>query len=187
MIYGGLFLVGGIVLLGTTYALFNQELSRSTPGLSVRSEQVDETEQPAGSTSPPRTTLRTEDVQVLTGEDAAAWLENQESLIRDSATTSLLTQGAIALLGVGAAAAALGWLVAGRVLTPLHRVTDAARRIAAAPAADRGLYERIGLRGPDDEVKDLADAFDTMVERLDRSFDGQRRFVANASHELRTR
>jgi signal transduction histidine kinase len=42
------------------------------------------------------------------------------------------------------------------------------------------------LRGPDDEVKNLADAFDTMVERLDKSFDGQRRFVANASHELRT-
>jgi signal transduction histidine kinase len=72
------------------------------------------------------------------------------------------------------------------VLAPLHRVTDTARRIAAAPAADRGLHERIALRGPDDEVKDLADAFDTMVERLDRSFDGQRRFVANASHELRT-
>ena len=63
---------------------------------------------------------------------------------------------------------------------------ETARRIAAAPAADHGLHERIALRGPDDEVKDLADTFDTMVERLDRSFDGQRRFVANASHELRT-
>src|SRR5690606_9168237 len=79
-----------------------------------------------------------------------------------------------------------GWLIAGRVLSPLHRVTETARRIAAAPAADRGLHERIALRGPRDEVKELADTFDTMVERLDRSFDGQRRFAANASHELRT-
>jgi len=95
----------------------------------------------------------------------------------------LLTQGSIALVAVGALAAGLGWLVAGRVLAPLHQVTDTARRIAASPAA---LHERIALKGPDDEVKNLADAFDTMVERLDHSFDGQRRFVANASHELRT-
>jgi signal transduction histidine kinase len=65
-------------------------------------------------------------------------------------------------------------------------MTDTARRIADAPAADRGLHERIALEGPHDEVKRLADTFDVMLERLDRSFDGQRRFVANASHELRT-
>lgn len=72
------------------------------------------------------------------------------------------------------------------MLAPLHRVTDTARRIAVTTVADHGLHARIALRGPEDEVKELADAFDTMVERLDHSFDGQRRFVANASHELRT-
>jgi signal transduction histidine kinase len=65
-------------------------------------------------------------------------------------------------------------------------VTEAAGRIADAPAADRGLHERIALDGPRDEIKDLADTFDRMLERLDHSFDGQRRFIANASHELRT-
>ncbi|MEV0721004.1 HAMP domain-containing sensor histidine kinase, partial [Asanoa sp. NPDC050611] len=70
------------------------------------------------------------------------------------------------------------------VLAPLHRVTDTARRIARG--ADLSLHERIGLTGGDHDVKELADTFDTMVERLDRSFEGQRRFVANASHELRT-
>ncbi|MDA0564787.1 HAMP domain-containing histidine kinase [Streptomonospora sp. S1-112] len=122
----------------------------------------------------------------LTGPDARDWLIGQQDRINDAAVTSLLVQGSVALLIVCTAATGLGWLVAGRMLAPLRTVTDTARRIAAAPAADRGLHERIALRGPVDEVKDLADNFDTMVERLDRSFDGQRRFVANASHELRT-
>ncbi|MEU8984180.1 sensor histidine kinase [Streptomyces sp. NPDC058467] len=118
--------------------------------------------------------------------DLEKWMDAERDRLRKAATSSLLTEGGLALLVVGGAAAGFGWLIAGRVLTPLHRVTDTAHRIASAPAADRGLHERIALRGPDDEVKDLADTFDTMVERLDRSFDGQRRFVANASHELRT-
>jgi signal transduction histidine kinase len=105
---------------------------------------------------------------------------------RDDALSALLTQGGIALLVVGAAAIALGWLVAGRMLQPLHRITETARRIAESPAADRGLHDRIALAGPDDEIKQLADTFDLMLTRLDRSFDGQRRFIANASHELRT-
>jgi signal transduction histidine kinase len=105
---------------------------------------------------------------------------------RSHALSSILTQGGIALLIVGAAAVALGWLIAGRMLQQLHRVTDAARRIAGAPDADRGLHERIALDGPADEIKELADTFDLMLERLDASFEGQRRFIANASHELRT-
>ena len=75
----------------------------------------------------------------------------------------------------------IGWLVAGQALQPLRDITATARRVA-----DRSLHERIALAGPQDEIKDLADTLDAMLERLDRSFDGQRRFVANASHELRT-
>jgi signal transduction histidine kinase len=123
---------------------------------------------------------------LLEGQAAIEWLRQQEMELRSAAITSLLTQGAIALIVVGGAAVGLGWVVAGRVLAPLHRVTDTARKIAAEPMAERGLHQRIGLEGPEDEVKTLADTFDTMVERLDHSFDGQRRFVANASHELRT-
>jgi signal transduction histidine kinase len=76
--------------------------------------------------------------------------------------------------------------VAGRALRPLHRITETAGRIATANSAGRGLHERIALTGPADDVQQLADTFDKMLEHLDRSFDGQRRFVANASHELRT-
>jgi signal transduction histidine kinase len=75
----------------------------------------------------------------------------------------------------------IGWLVAGHALQPLRDITATARRVA-----DRSLHERIALAGPKDEIKNLADTLDEMLERLDRSFDGQRRFVANASHELRT-
>ena len=76
--------------------------------------------------------------------------------------------------------------MAERALRPVHGITATARRVAAAASAQRGLHERIALTGPQDEIKELADTFDDMLERLDRSFDGQRRFVANASHELRT-
>ncbi|MFF2844716.1 sensor histidine kinase [Streptomyces sp. NPDC058001] len=202
LLYGGLFLVAGVVLLGLTYALFQQQLTGSGPQM-IAGMYADDSGRPGapGSKAPaggkrdsdgvspkdlPHTQIRTADGTVLTGDAAAKWLRDETQRLRSAATTSLITQGGIALGVVGAAAAGFGWLVAGRVLAPLHRVTDTARRIASAPAADRGLHERIALHGPDDEVKDLADTFDTMVERLDRSFDGQRRFVANASHELRT-
>lgn len=181
LIYGGLFLAAGVVLLGVTYALFNQQLAGG--GLKIYARSV-QTDGPAA--GPPRNQVITGDGDVLTDKSAQKWMKDERDRVNAAATTSLITQGGLALLVVGGAAAGFGWLAAGRVLAPLHRVTDTARRIASAPAADRGLHERIALRGPDDEVKDLADTFDTMVERLDRSFDGQRRFVANASHELRT-
>jgi signal transduction histidine kinase len=98
------------------------------------------------------------------------------------ATLDTMLVASVVLLGfVGVVAAAFGWLLAGRALHPLQQITATARRVA-----DRSLHERIALDGPDDEIKDLADTFDAMLERLDRSFEGQQRFVANASHELRT-
>ncbi|WP_238164267.1 sensor histidine kinase [Kribbella pittospori] len=176
-----------MLLLGVTYVLFSQNFAGQYRVL-IQGTYL---RPPAATSSavPPRPDqlfVLNKEGDVLTGADAESVIKAQREEVRQAAIESLLTQGSIALVVVGALAAGLGWLVAGRVLTPLHRVTDTARRIAAAPAAGHGLHERIALRGPDDEVKDLADAFDTMVERLDHSFDGQRRFVANASHELRT-
>ncbi|WP_141577878.1 cell wall metabolism sensor histidine kinase WalK [Actinomadura sp. WMMA1423] len=185
--YGGLFLVAGVVLLGATYALFDQQLSRS--GTKVLATRLSPVPGP-GPASPAQNSRQAVEARALAEARMAAdtdrWMRDQRDELHDAAVTSLVTQGSIALLVVGGAAAGFGWLIAGQVLSPLHRVTETARRIAGSPAADRGLHERIALRGPRDEVKELADTFDTMVERLDRSFDGQRRFVANASHELRT-
>lgn len=74
-----------------------------------------------------------------------------------------------------------GWLLAGRMLAPLVRLTDAAR-----VATTGSLSHRVGLPGRRDEFRELADAFDTMLERLEAHVGEQRRFAANASHELRT-
>ncbi|MFF0447808.1 sensor histidine kinase [Streptomyces sp. NPDC004609] len=182
LIYGGLFLVAGVVMLGVTYVLFNQQLNGGGPKIISAVNKPSPDASPGASPPPLPTAVEGKQVKAVDEK----WMKAQREKLNDAAVTTLLGQGGLVLLVVGGAAAGFGWLVAGRVLAPLHRVTETASRIAAAPAAGRGLHERIALSGPDDEVKDLADTFDTMVERLDRSFDGQRRFVANASHELRT-
>ncbi|WP_107657150.1 sensor histidine kinase [Nocardia suismassiliense] len=74
-----------------------------------------------------------------------------------------------------------GWLLAGRMLAPLTRITEATRT-----AADGSLAHRIRLPGRRDEFRELADAFDTMLARLEAHVAEQQRFAANASHELRT-
>ena len=74
-----------------------------------------------------------------------------------------------------------GWFLAGRMLRPLQRINGVARRVAAG-----SLDQRVRLDGPRDEFRELADTFDAMLDRLQGSFDEQRRFAANAAHELRT-
>ncbi|GAB3420700.1 sensor histidine kinase [Flindersiella endophytica] len=169
-LYGGLFFVAGAVLLGVTYLLVQNSVQAQ-----LRSQ------------ADARVTAMREEAAKSGGAvdqaDVQAIREAQER-VRDAALGSLLTQGGLALGGVGVLACGFGWLVAGRALRPLQRITETTQRIAGA--SGRGLHERIALAGPRDEVKQLADSFDAMLEQLDRSFDGQRRFVANASHELRT-
>ncbi|WP_345466258.1 HAMP domain-containing sensor histidine kinase [Actinoallomurus oryzae] len=74
-----------------------------------------------------------------------------------------------------------GWILAGRMLAPLTQVADAARM-----AANGSLSHRIRMAGPEDEFRELADVFDTMLEQLESHVAEQQRFAANASHELRT-
>src|SRR5688572_11615957 len=74
-----------------------------------------------------------------------------------------------------------GWILAGRMLAPLTRITDATRR-----AANGSLSYRIELEGRQDEFRELADSFDAMLARLEAQVAEQQRFAANASHELRT-
>jgi signal transduction histidine kinase len=94
---------------------------------------------------------------------------------------ALLTHSGLALAIMTVLSVALGWFIAGRALSPLRAITSAAREISAA-----SLSQRLALRGPDDELKELADTIDGLLARLEASFSGQRRFIANAAHELRT-
>lgn len=169
-LYGGLFVLAGALVLAVTYLLVRQSLDAVTD---------------PGRESSDLAALRASAAVSGNVDEVVAHVQAQQDALQDAALDSLLTQGAVALLAVGAVAAGAGWLVAGRALRPLDAITRTARRIARGGGA-RGLHERIALHGPDDEVKRLADTFDDMLEQLDRSFDGQRRFVANASHELRT-
>ncbi|MGW8887440.1 sensor histidine kinase [Streptomyces sp. NPDC055749] len=94
-------------------------------------------------------------------------------------TVLLVSAGGVVLVmavGLGA-----GWLISKRLLAPLHTISEAATK-----AADGDLTERINAHGPDDELKQLADTFDTMLARLQQSFTAHQRFAANASHELLT-
>jgi signal transduction histidine kinase len=109
--------------------------------------------------------------------DARTW---QTDLV-DSAEWQLLTRGSLALLLIGAVGVAGAYVVAGRSLRPLQRVTTTARRLSG-----ESLDARINYDGADDEVAELAKTFDAMLDRIAAAFETQKRFVANASHELRT-
>lgn len=104
-------------------------------------------------------------------------------LIRDKedvwATVLVLSiGGVIVVLGIGLSA---GWLLSRRLLAPLHTINQ-----AAAKAGEGDLAYRINAQGPKDELKQLADTFDTTLGRLEESFAAHQRFAANASHELLT-
>lgn len=97
-------------------------------------------------------------------------------LVRDFAPAAAIVLAFLLVFGLAG-----GWLLAGRVLAPLNRITDATRT-----AATGSLSHRIQLEGRKDEFRELADAFDAMLARLEAHVAEQQRFAANASHELRT-
>lgn len=84
------------------------------------------------------------------------------------------------LIGLFVMSFGVGWFTAGRVLMPIGRITRVARDIQATD-----LSRRIGLLGPDDDLKQLADTFDAMLDRLEHAFDKQQRLIHDTSHELR--
>jgi two-component system, OmpR family, sensor histidine kinase VanS len=97
-------------------------------------------------------------------------------LLRAFAPTAAIVMAFLLVFGLAG-----GWLLAGRMLAPLTRITDATRI-----AATGSLSHRIALPGRSDEFRELADAFDAMLARLEAHVSEQQRFAANASHELRT-
>lgn len=132
-------------------------------------------------------------VEAVPGDDGVTWATpipsdaspvDQAGITLRGAGEILNTSLVVSLIALGviiAAGAFIAWQISGRMIRPLHEVNEAAQQ------AGRGAFHhRLNLPGPRDEVRELADTFDQMLERLDRSFSASQRFAANASHELQT-
>lgn len=163
LLFGGLFILSSVFLLALTYGLLGQALS------------------PLDLPEP--------DDFITTGDDAE--MDHEDSIEeqvfearneeRAGALQAVLSQSILALILTSVGAMALGWTMAGRVLRPVRQITAHAQR-----ASEATLGERIGLRGPPDEIQELGDTIDAMLGRLEAAFTAQRSFAAQASHELRT-
>jgi signal transduction histidine kinase len=101
--------------------------------------------------------------------------------LADDTLDRLARQYLVGLLGITVLGVALGWALAGQALAPLSRVVATTRRVTA-----ERMGERVGLDGPRDEIREVGEALDAMLDRLEDAFDARARFVANASHELRS-
>jgi signal transduction histidine kinase len=167
LLYGGMFVACGAALLPITYTLVDHAtvtrtiLQHARPPTTPRPR-------PVHSAPPlPRST-----------QAFAIYVTHQQ---RINDLHQLVIWSAIALAVMAVASMLLGWIIAGRVLAPLRKITATTQQISAG-----NLHERLAIAGPRDELTQLAGTIDGLLERLDGSFEAQRRFVANASHELRT-
>ncbi len=169
LLYSGLFLVSGVVLLAASYLIF-----RSATGVDLivpYGGPHSSTIPGARNGAPPNPEALRQVRQMFD----AALRRNSHELHRG------LIESGVALAIMAIVSVALGWLVAGRVLRPLRTITATTRQIS-----ERNLNERLALSGPPDELKDLADTVDGLLTRLQAHVAEQQRFAANASHELRT-
>jgi signal transduction histidine kinase len=175
LLYASLFSLGGAALVSITYLLVANTLHRTTtpripPGVQHSLARCLQAAQKGGA-----------DVMQKCAAVYAYGVQAGAAAQRATTLTHLLTYSLLALAGAALLAAAAGWITAGRILAPVHRLTAAARA-----ASQQNLSQRLALQGPRDELRELADTFDTMLERLEAAFTSQQQFIANASHELRT-
>lgn len=184
LVYGGMFLLAGAVLLTLNYALVKRSLNQQSGAVGVQlgPDFAPEAHDPGGDINllrPPP--AFGQEVVVSDGRQLDEVLGQFEAQLRVKALHELVAQSGLALTLMALASVGLGWGLAGRVLGPIQDMTVTARRLS-----ETNLHERLAMDGPADELKELADTFDGMLGRLESAFESQRRFVANASHELRT-
>lgn len=163
--YGALFLLSGAALAVLIITLTFPPKPAVGSHVEVKGGSV-----PAKAFATPPPAVKQKEDEVLAAKEQA----------RRELRTRLVTVSAICLGGMTVVAVGLGWAMAGRALRPVHAVSGTARRLS-----QRNLHERIPVSGPRDEMRELAETFNDMLGRLERAFEAQRRFAANASHELR--
>jgi signal transduction histidine kinase len=189
LLTAGVFLVVGAALLTATYFLVAATLPRDTAAQKLQRQEVTvcKAQQTAAANAPAKvngspvtTPDQSEQMQFCHNvfrQAAAIGLTSA----RSSTLHGLVLYSALGLAVMTAVSAGAAWTLAGRALRPLRDITDAASRASRAT-----LGERLDLPGEGGELKELADTFDEMLDRLDAAFAAQERFVADASHELRT-
>ncbi|KOV51017.1 hypothetical protein ADL00_41305 [Streptomyces sp. AS58] len=177
---------GGLIVL--VYVFAGQNLYRSmqqvarapVTGLSGTAWGI----VPRGLTAPPGTPVPRRPIAPDGGTVRTLDERTQEQLtdsLRSAAARELATAALVGLAALTAVSVPVAWWTAGRVLRPVRHLTETARRLTGTT-----LHERIALRGPPGELKVLADTFDEMLDRLENQVEAQKRFAANAAHELRT-
>jgi signal transduction histidine kinase len=177
------FLVGAAVLVLVALLARHGTMAEAS-GLKIRMVE------PAATTSPPTDTSQPASGRTSSAGAGAHTGANPEldlvhmeitKKLQDAALRQLILWPAVGLVLMAVLSWTTAWWLAGRALRPVREVTRAARRMSG-----ENLHERLRLSGPDDELRELADTYDAMLDRLEKSFTSQRRFVANASHELLT-
>ena len=164
-LYCGLFIPSSVALIVIASVVTLLSLHPDAPGIVI--DQHGKPVVPARPSGPGVTAVSPRPVVHI----GSLNLDLHEFLVGSSITLAVMI--GISLL--------LGWLLAGRFLRPVHRITATARDISATD-----LHQRLDLQGPDDEFKRLGSTLDDLFARLNASFESQRRFVANAAHELRS-
>jgi heavy metal sensor kinase len=164
-----------VLVLGLVLVLFvNVVISKSFPHIIAQS--LDAQSSPPPLSSCHSTFVSADNNKIFLCKTTLHPAQLNSSLATNVLSISLIGLALVAILGCTGAY----WFV-GRALIPLQYASRTAERIQA-----RTLHTRLALDGPDDEIKRLADALDSMLERLEQAFEMQSRFVADVSHELRT-
>lgn len=177
LVYGATFVVVTTTLVVVTYLLVRQSMLEEFRRLNLTNLK-----DKSGVELPPWKVIMVDsDGSPITLADLKSRITVEQQQALEATTSSLLNISVATAVAGGLIVLAACWLMSGRVIRPLQVINTTAESIAHS-----NLHRRIRMTGPQDEVKRLADTFDAMLERLDRSFDNQRRFVGNASHELRT-
>ena len=176
--HGGLFFMGGLLLLvlATSILIWAEQTDRDAKIDLGRAAGL--TEERLAGDDPLGEIDGATSINGVPYEEllAATGIDDPTGGIDDLFNFSLVSLALLTII-----ASLIGFWSAGRMLRPVGAVSEAARRIS-----ESNLSERLAFSGPQDELKDLADTFDGMLERLERAFRAQGDFISHASHELRT-